>query len=161
MARAAVAALTGEAVAADTVSRALADVRLPARFEIISRDPFTVVDGSHNPQAAMVLGGAVYESFEGPPTFILGILDDKDADGIIGALTPVASSIVATRSGSDRSMDPAEIAKIVTERTGAMPMTYESVAEALEAVRGRAPNGLVVTGSLTVAAEARAALLGQ
>jgi len=161
MARAAVEGVLGDPVSAADVSTALSQVRLPARFEVVAEKPLTVVDGSHNPQAATVLGGAIQERFDELPTVVLAVLDDKDAAGIMNALRPVIRSIVVTRSSSPRSVEPSALAAIITEQVGVTPRTYDSLEEALSALEEDTPEGLVVTGSLTIAAEARAALLGK
>ena len=55
-------------------------------------------------------------------------------------------------------MPVGELAALVTEVTGAPPRAvFRSVAEALSALESEASDGLVVTGSITTAGEARAA----
>jgi dihydrofolate synthase/folylpolyglutamate synthase len=159
MARSAVEALTGEPVAAEIVTRALVRVRLPARFEVVWAAPVVVVDGSHNPQAAHVLSQAIGERFDQPPTVLLAVLDDKDAVGIVEALSGAAGRFAVTRSDSPRALDSGELATVVRAVTGDPPPEYESLSGALTALLGQSESGLVITGSLTVAAEAREALL--
>ncbi len=160
MARAAVEALLGEPVSASAVTEALRGLALPARFEEVSAEPPLIVDGSHNPQAAEVLRGAIERRFETPPTIVLAVLDDKDAAGIIDALWPAASRIVVTRSDSPRALEAVDLAAIVAEQTGVPPRTFGTLSEALDALSGEVSDGVVVTGSLTIAAEAREAVLG-
>ncbi len=143
--------------------RALADVRLPGRFELVGANPPLVVDGSHNPQAAAVLAGAVADAWPQPgrrPVVLLGVLADKDARGIAEALAPVASRFAVTRPDSQRALPATELARIVEEVTGAAPATYETLPDALGSLVGSSAGGLVVTGSLTTAGQARAWLRG-
>jgi dihydrofolate synthase/folylpolyglutamate synthase len=158
-AKAAAEALLGEPVDDGLVTEALAKVRLPARFETVSTDPVIIADGSHNPQAAEVLRGAIEERFQTPPTLVLAVLADKDAAGVVDALAPAASSIVVTQSDSPRAVEAADLAAIVRRQTGVEPPAYDSLGEALETLKVDLSGGLVVTGSLTIAAEARQALL--
>ena len=54
-----------------------------------SREPLTVFDGAHNParrrRARRVAAG---ESRDGPLALVIGVLDDKDAAAMLGALLP-------------------------------------------------------------------------
>lgn len=155
MGRAAVAACTGTPVEDHAVTAMLAQVRVPARFETLLADPLVIADGSHNPQAARVLGSAIRERFVGAPRIVLSVLDDKDAGGIVDALLPVVRGIVVTASASPRAMAADELAEVVADRVGLPPRVYETLGEALEALSSEMNDGVVITGSLTIAAEAR------
>ena len=94
---------------------------------------------------------------------LLGILADKDARGIVEALAPVAGAIAVAVSSSPRALPADKLAAIVAEVTGVAPATYESVALALAALLGdddgsRCAEPLLVTGSITMAGEARTLL---
>ncbi len=155
-------AALGAALDVDRSRTALRTLALPGRFELLRAEPPVIVDGSHNPQAAAVLASAIREAFPDPrnrPLIVLGILADKDARGIVEALTPVASAFAVTQSGSTRALPAGELARIVESVTGAVPVgVFASVAEALRAFGARSGAGLVVTGSITTAGEARTVL---
>jgi dihydrofolate synthase/folylpolyglutamate synthase len=143
---------------ADATYAALLAIDFPGRFELLSDDPVLVIDGAHNPQAAWALADAIEEAFPDPlhrPTLLLGILADKDARGIVEALAPVAGTIVVTSSASPRAMEAEALAVIVEEVAGRRPEVFADVATALETLAGRGSMGLVVTGSITTAGEAR------
>jgi dihydrofolate synthase/folylpolyglutamate synthase len=67
-----------------------------------------LVDSAHNPHGAQALAAAIHDSF----TFdrligVVGVLGDKDAAGVLGALEPILDAIVITTPASARAM-PAE-----------------------------------------------------
>jgi dihydrofolate synthase/folylpolyglutamate synthase len=156
---AAVEALLGRALDPSRSRRALAAVRVPGRFELMRAEPPIVIDAAHNPESAERLASAIRETFgERAITLLLGVLADKDAAGIVRALAPVAARIAVTRSASPRALEPAELAEIVERETGVRPEAFGSVREALEALAPDVPGGLVISGSITVAGEARALL---
>jgi len=64
----------------------------PGRFQIVRRARgFLVLDGAHNPAGAGALAASLRDVFgEVRITFVLGILTDKDAAGIVAALAPLA-----------------------------------------------------------------------
>ncbi|WP_417066985.1 bifunctional tetrahydrofolate synthase/dihydrofolate synthase [Niveibacterium terrae] len=71
------------------IREALTRVRLPGRFQILGEHPQIVLDVAHNPQAALSLArnlsaaSAVKESWA-----VLGMLADKDVEGVIRAVEP-------------------------------------------------------------------------
>lgn len=149
-------AALGRALTLDRARDALAALAIPGRFEVVAGPPPVIVDGSHNPQAALALADAVREAFGTClPDVLLGILGDKDAEGIVRALAPVARRIHVTASASKRALPAAELAAIVERVTGAAPRTYASVAAALADLAPASEPGLLVTGSITTAGEAR------
>jgi len=155
-------AALGRALDPDRVRAALAALTIPGRFELMRREPPVVIDASHNPQAAAVLADAIRDAWpdsQRRPVVLLGIFSDKDATGIIEALAPVAGAFAVTQSASPRAMAPADLARLVEVVSGTVPrVVTESVGEALVALGSCTPNGLVVTGSITTAGQARAIL---
>ena len=141
---------------------ALAALAIPGRFELMRDEPPLVIDASHNPQAAAVLADAIEDAWPDPqrrPVVLLGIFSDKDAAGIVEALAPVAGAFAVTQSASARATPATDLARLVESVTGAAPtIVAQTVGEALTALESCAPNGLVVTGSITTAGEARALL---
>lgn len=155
---AAVEAVLGGALARPAVDAALAEVTFPGRFEVIAADPPLIVDGSHNPQAAATLAAAIRDAWppgRARPHILLGVLADKDAAGIIAELMPVAGALSVTRPDSPRALPARDLAEAVERVTGVAPQVFSCVREALDALVGREPAGLIVTGSLKTAGEAR------
>ena len=101
---------------------------------------------------------------ESPRTLIFGTTRDKDLPGQLGALLPLFDTVIATRYVENpRSVSPEDIAVAATAIGGRTVYTTQDPASALELARRlTTPQALVcVTGSLFLAAEARAILLGQ
>jgi dihydrofolate synthase/folylpolyglutamate synthase len=138
------------------VREALASLTFPGRFERLRVSPPLVIDGAHNPQAAALLAETINETFgDARPTIVIGVLADKDAEGIVRALAPVARRFVVTRATNPRALPAPTLADVVESVTGQAPEQTDSVAAALDAV---AVEPAVVTGSLYVAGEARSVL---
>jgi dihydrofolate synthase/folylpolyglutamate synthase len=150
---------------AGIVRAGFAAVTSPGRLEVVRRAPTVVVDAAHNVPGAVALAEALADSF----TFsravgVVGILADKDAAGILAALDPVIDEVVVTRSSSPRALpveDLAEIAAAVLgdDRVTAVDRLDEALDRAIELAEAGAPAGVgagvLVTGSVTVAGEAR------
>lgn len=157
---AAVTAALGHAPSPENVRMALSGLIIPGRFEILRHDPLVIVDAAHNPQSAHVLAGELQRLFEcargfdSPPrpALLLGVLDDKDARGIIRELCPLFSRIVVTASSSLRSIPAVELAALVEEECGMRPEIATSISEARELLRHEP---VIATGSITVAGEVK------
>lgn len=148
----------GCALDANALRTTLEAMVFPGRFELLREQPPLVIDGAHNPQAAVALAEAIEDAWPDEhtrPALLLGILADKDARGIVEVLAPLASSIAVTRSASPRAMDVGELAAIVERVSGRRPSAFPNVDSALDELSTASEAGLVVTGSITTAGEAR------
>jgi len=133
-----------------TYLRAVAGTRWPARFQLLSDGPLTRgiatwIDGAHNASAAGALAELLAE--RGPMHIILGILANKDAEAIVGALAPHALSLTFVPVPDHAHHDPAELAA----RFGGS--AAGSNGEALQSL----PAPRLIAGSLYLAGEALAA----
>jgi dihydrofolate synthase/folylpolyglutamate synthase len=70
---------------------------VPGRLERICDEPPVFIDVAHNRSGAAALAASVPEVAAGSPVVgLVGILDDKDAGGIIAELAPVLDCVVFT-----------------------------------------------------------------
>lgn len=144
----------------DVLAEGLATATSPGRLQIIGTEPTVLVDAAHNPHGARALATALGEYF----TFdeiavVLGVLQDKDANGIVEALVPVASAFYVTQSQSDRAVPAEALADLVIAHAGPDAVVpYSSFEHAVQDARvwaSAAPRrAVVVTGSITLVGEA-------
>src|SRR6185436_6923869 len=93
----------------EILSRGLAEVRWPGRLQIVAtgNGRTVVLDGAHNPDGAEALRQAFEGLFPGKrPALILGVLADKDWNSIVRTRLPLASRLVLTPVGSERTLAP-------------------------------------------------------
>lgn len=152
----------GWRISADAVADGLASVEWPGRWEVVQSAPTVILDGAHNPAGADAVARAI-ESWEPDRTrrvLLLGILADKDVVGVVAALVPHFDRIAVTASRSPRALSATSLADRVSEAVG-RPIRYDSVEEGVCDLLTRADprDTILVTGSLTVVAEARRTLL--
>jgi dihydrofolate synthase/folylpolyglutamate synthase len=163
LALAAVTAFVGDRPLEDDVVReGLGAARPMGRVEVLRRRPLVIVDGAHNPDAATALRAAVEESFTwGRLVLVLGMLSDKDVDGVVGVLAPMADVVIATRPSSPRALDAAALAGAVENIDPSVEIEATVPGAIAKAMELAGESDLVlVTGSFTTAAEARARVLG-
>lgn len=95
-------------ISEQAIERGLAAARWPGRFEILSRDPWFIVDGGHNPQCAETVAYNLNHYFPGKKAVILmGVLADKDFGEVCAIVEPYAQQFVTVTPDSYRAM-PAE-----------------------------------------------------
>jgi dihydrofolate synthase/folylpolyglutamate synthase len=156
----AVEALTGQALDEGSLRDGLRDVRSPGRLEVVGREPLILLDGAHNPAGASALAEAMGEFFTWDRLhLVIAVSANKDLDGMLTALAPLADAAYATRNDSVRSGDPLKVAEKL-RALGTPAQTFTSVADALRAARAEAGrrDAILVTGSLFTVGDAMRAL---
>ncbi|PRY70129.1 dihydrofolate synthase/folylpolyglutamate synthase [Glaciihabitans tibetensis] len=144
---------------ADVVAEGLATVTSPGRLQVVGIEPTVVVDAAHNPHGAEALAAALPQYFTFDHiTAVIGVLADKDAEGIVRALDGVVNEFVVTQSTSDRAVDADDLAAIVVAIAGADRVIVEpSLEAALDTARDSAARtdkgAVVVAGSITLVAD--------
>jgi len=160
----AVKALREHGVEASTeqVRSGLAKMQWPGRLEVLGREPLLLADGAHNAESARRLRETLTNDlgFSGA-TFVIGVSKDKDTAGMELELRPIARRLIATRSRHPRALEARSVAAAFSQ-DGVSASPVAPVSKAVEAaLADAAPDELVcVVGSLFVAAEARAHVLG-
>jgi dihydrofolate synthase / folylpolyglutamate synthase len=144
-------------LSAETVAAAAAQTMVPGRVEVVDERPLTVYDGAHNPAGARALAESLDDVFGArrPRVAVIGVLEDKDAAGMLGELLPRVDHAIYTRSANPRSLSPGTLGSLA-EKLGGPPS--EAVATPRAAVaRARelaGPDGAVLaTGSIYLIAD--------
>lgn len=142
-----------------SVREGLRQVRWPGRLEILGRRPLVVADCAHNADSAGKLKAALEELFTyGHLILIFGASTDKDIEGMMGELFPLAHQVIVTQARHARATDSCVLhQKALTLRREVI--VSDSVDGALSlALETAGPQDLIcVTGSIFVVAEAREA----
>ena len=132
----------------------------PGRLQIVGTDPMVYVDAAHNPHGAAALAAAVAESFTFEElALVIGVLEEKDAAGLLAALAPIAHRVTVTPVDSPRSTGAGPLGELAEQEIPGTPIELAgSLPEALEEARGWAARGegraVLVVGSVLLAGEA-------
>ena len=156
---------------AEAIREGFASVVVPGRLERVRSSPTVFVDAAHNPHGAQALAAALDADFSFRNLVgVVGVLQDKDAKEILAALEPVLHEVVVTSNTSERAMPAEELGELATEifgpdRVDVRPRLDDAIDTAIglaEADAGEPLSGVgvIVTGSVVTAGEARA-LLGK
>ncbi len=159
------AAMRGLSVTEDAVRSGLATVSWEGRLEFVERHPAVLLDGAHNPAAARVVEAFVSSYRACHPDcrviLVLGMMRDKDRQGFLRILLPVANELVLTQAQVPRAASVEELSASL--EAGEVPVHLAPLpAEALALARRLASSQdlICVTGSLLLVGEVKALLRG-
>jgi dihydrofolate synthase/folylpolyglutamate synthase len=153
----------GVVIDSAAVARGLANVRWPARLEIMSRRPMVLLDCAHNVASAQALVEVLQSSFplrtveKARRVLIFAGSQDKDLTGMLEVLAPCFDTIYLTSFRSPRCTPPEQLAPLVPEPQRAACIQSPSPAEAWRrASLQTGPDDLIcITGSVFLAGELR------
>ena len=153
----------------ESVREAFAGVITPGRLERVRSAPAVLVDAAHNPHGARALADALSSEFSFRRLVaVVAVLGDKDVRGILSELEPVVEEIVLTRNSSPRALDPDELAGMAKDIFGpdrivveprldnAVETAIQMAEETEDPAESVSGGGVVITGSVVTAGEARA-----
>lgn len=148
--------LHGLPIRSDAMARGLKNAFWPGRLEIISTQPFIILDGAHNKESLDRLVHFLEREFKKMRKwFIFGASSDKDIGMMAECLEPLAHEIILTRADNPRAADPLKHLKPYFKKK--TPRLTASVQEAVGILNENIAmeDMAVVTGSLFVVGEAR------
>jgi dihydrofolate synthase / folylpolyglutamate synthase len=155
----------------EIVRNAFAEVTSPGRLEIVRRSPTIVLDAAHNPDGAEATAAALDDSFSFSPIIgVIGVMGDKDAEGVLAAFEPHLEHLVVTQSSTERAMRASRLAELAVpiygeDRVTVVPVLADAIDAAAALAESDAGDSLssgavLVTGSVVTVGEARVLLGG-
>ena len=99
-------------ISEEALKTGLETARFPARFEVVSEHPLTVVDGAHNEGGAKALSRTLRENISGRKMVaVIGMLKEKSYDVLLSEIGPLCAKIIAVPVGSPRALPPELLAE--------------------------------------------------
>lgn len=119
---------------------ALRETVWQGRMEILSQNPFFMVDGAHNGHGVLALRDSLKtlypcEKFH----MIMAVMADKDYKAMVEELLPYAEDFVAVNMDNSRALQAKELAEFINSR-GVKADCVDSVEEALKTLRADTKN---------------------
>lgn len=142
------------------IKEALSKILIQGRFEIINKDPLTIIDGAHNPAKILSLTSTLKNIFpESKISFIISLKKGKDIKEIMKEINPLAKKIYATSFSQDTdfakhtSINPEEIAKHSKVPSEIIINPFEAYEKAKQ--EASKEDIICITGSLYLVGEIR------
>jgi len=137
------------------LQRGFASASMPARFEIVSRSPFTVLDGAHTPESIRTILSTFLQLAPEPRVLLFACAYDKRHDEMAELLAPYFEAIVVTKPGTFKQSTPNAVFASFQRRSPAavlLESTEEAIQKAVSTAREKGAS-LLVTGSFYLCAE--------
>ena len=91
-------------ISIESIIKSIKNVTWKGRLEVLSNNPYVVIDGAHNIQGIKTLSRNIKKYFKYENLhLILGILADKDVNEMIKIITPMAKQVYAVTPNSIRA----------------------------------------------------------
>ena len=148
-------------VPTSAVVAGLTDCHWPGRLEWL-RLPHggeLLIDAAHNPAGAAALATYLQDTDTAPLPIVLAVMQDKDVAGMVAALRPVASALVATTVPYPRARTADGLASVLRELAPGLPVEAEADPEAAVARALQRSKRAVAAGSIYLIGPLRARLL--
>jgi dihydrofolate synthase/folylpolyglutamate synthase len=107
-----------------------------------------LLDAAHNVDGAMALAAYLGRWHPERPALVIGVMRDKDVAGIVRALLPVVSSVIATAADTPRALPARDLAARIAAGGANVPVRVEP--DPITAVEDAIAAGhtVCVTGSI-------------
>lgn len=150
--------LRGYHITRRSIQAGFREVHWPARFEILREKPPVVIDSAHNGDSMQRLVETIDEYFpQWPFILVFGASADKSMSDMLSAILPRCEMVITTQSLHPRAATPEEL-KVRVDEYSVPVIAANPVEEALSQALYLAgeSKGILVTGSIFIAAAARA-----
>lgn len=109
------------------IERGVTAVDWPGRLELIDLrgGGQVLLDAAHNVDGARALAAYLHRRHPTRPALVIGVMRDKDVEGIITALMPVVSSVITTAADTPRAIPASELAIRIAATGTSVPVNAE------------------------------------
>ena len=116
----------------EKIKKSLQETLWPGRMEVLSEEPFFMVDGAHNGHGVSALRKSLETLYPSEKFhMIMAVMADKDYKEMVRELLPLAKDFVTVTADSNRALQAKNLAEFINEN-GVVASCVESVNEALE-----------------------------
>jgi len=115
------------------IKQGLKKARWIGRLEIVSEEPFVIIDGAHNLHGIKGLAKSIEALGEEYRIIgLVGILKDKDVEGMLNIISPYLDAVITTKPDNPRAMSSSELAGHFTD----VPVIahYDKISDAVHAL---------------------------
>ena len=150
----------GYEISIDTIKTGIEKTTIPARVEILSKEPLIILDGGHNEDGASALEKTLISYVDRPITLVIGVMADKEVDRVVEHLAPHAKRVVTTKPSNPRAMSSEKLGAIAGRFCPEI-LSEDSPCKAFDLARSLVTDdeALIVCGSLYLAGDVRAHMI--
>ena len=128
--------VSGLEIPAEAIQRGFAQVKWPARFEVVRREPPVIFDSAHNDDSFARLRETLETYFPGRMVYLIfGASEDKNIPGMFREMQPKIRRLIVTRADHPRALEPGKIQGLADQagiQSEAVTPVEAALARALE-----------------------------
>lgn len=135
------------------IKTGLKNAFIPARFEVVSRNPLIVIDGAHNPDGANALR-SVLKDYKNV-TAIIGVMRDKNYKEVLSKTLPLCENVICVSPNVHRSLSVEKLAQAAHKYCYNV-FVADTLENAISLAKDKAnDNPIFIFGSLYLASQIR------
>jgi dihydrofolate synthase / folylpolyglutamate synthase len=147
---------SGFQITDEQIQNGFSQVKWPARFEVVRRDPPVIFDSAHNQDSFEKLYETLETYFPNRKVYLIfGASEDKNIPGMFAALKPKIAKIILTQADHPRALEVEKIASLADQAGAGHESAVPVKAALARALELSSKDGSIVlsAGSMFVTAE--------
>ncbi len=149
---------SGYNISDEDIVKGIETTKFPARIEVLSKEPLIILDGGHNMDGVTALAKVLKDNKIKKLTAVWASLSDKEPEKIIDIMAPYIDTLYTVPLFGARALTKEQLAEMAQGKVRQV-VTADSVCEAIDKAYDNIKGGLLVFGSLYLAADARRHLI--
>lgn len=138
----------------DNIKNGLKRATIPARIEVVSKNPLTILDGGHNPDGMKALAKVLETIPQRPKIAIIGMLKGKNVHEAIRELIGLVDKFICVEGFYPLEMPKQELKEIIESIGGKAELSDLPLNELIKSIQKENPKGLtLICGSLFLASK--------
>jgi dihydrofolate synthase/folylpolyglutamate synthase len=98
------------------IRKGMEKAKWPGRFELLSKEPYFLVDGAHNPNGVQALANNIEVYFKNKKIiFLIGVLMDKNYEAMMKIILPYGNRFIVVQPENPRALSKSELANFLRE----------------------------------------------
>ena len=107
---------SGLKISDEAIQKGFAEVKWPARFEVVRRDPPVILDSAHNQDSFARLRETLDEHFPGKFVYLIfGASEDKNIPGMFAEMKSKIKKLIVTRASHPRALEVEKIVELADQ----------------------------------------------
>ena len=141
----------------ENITAGFKKAEMPARLELMCKEPVVLIDGAHNPNGMQALANAIKEYLPDKKIIcIMGMLKDKDSNSSLEYIDNLIDTVITLEPNNPRKQTSKELAEKAVkffDKVYPMDSYSDAIEKALDLANSN--SAVLVCGSLYLAAELR------
>ncbi len=138
----------------ENIRNGLEKACVPARVQVLSKQPLVILDGAHNPDGMSALASTIRACGKSPCKAVIGMCRDKNIESALKNLIDVVDCFYTCDGFSERAENKVKLAETLRNLGADAKPCEKSISDTVnELVRGETDSLILICGSLYLCSE--------